>query len=366
MPYAPRLVVRVARERETANGLLHLVAHFALKCTHYAAYSVKSAAHLAIGVQFAFSQVPFGPAQAWDHVPCYGHPRAHRRHRAAAQENGGVAMTERRGYIFEDRASEDERLLSQGKILDPLTRRVLRKAGLAPGMRVLDLGSGAGNVAMVAAELVGPEGRVVGVERDPDAVERARRLISETGRANIEFRVGDAQTLDGVDSGFDAVTGRLIFLYLADPVAALREAAVRVRPGGLICMHEADFTYPYASPPTPLWQQVRAWFLETLTKAGANPSMGPSLFPAYRAAGLPDPQLIFEAFVAGGPQAPTWGWANVIRGVVPVMERLGIATESEVAPATLADRLLAELLANDGIMIVPMIGAWSTVPPSSK
>jgi SAM-dependent methyltransferase len=276
-------------------------------------------------------------------------------------------MTERRGYIFEERAAESERLLAQGKIFDPLTRRLLIEAGLAPGMRVLDLGSGAGNVAIIAANLVGPEGAVVGVERDPNAVERAQRIISEAGHANIEFRVGDVHTLDGVEAGFDAVIGRLILMYLPDPAAALRQAATRVRPGGMICIQEADLTYLYSSPPTPLWQQVRAWFLDTLAKARVEPRMGLSLFSVYRAAGLPDPQLIFETFVAGGPQAPAWGWANVIRGVVPLMERLGIATEAEIAPATLADRLLAELLPNNGIVIgPPLIGAWSTVPPDYR
>jgi 2-polyprenyl-3-methyl-5-hydroxy-6-metoxy-1,4-benzoquinol methylase len=280
---------------------------------------------------------------------------------------GGIAMTERRGYIFEERTAENERLLAQGRIFDPLTRRLLIEAGLAPGMRVLDLGSGAGNVAIVAANLVGPEGAVVGVDRDPNAVERAQRIISDAGHSNIEFRVGDVQTLDGVEAGFDAVIGRLILMYLPDPAAALRQAASRVRPEGMICMHEADLTYLYSSPPTPLWQQVRAWFLDTLAKARVEPRMGLSLFSVYRAAGLPDPQLIFETFVAGGPQAPAWGWANVIRGVVPLMERLGIATEAEIAPATLADRLLAELLANNGIVIgPPLIGAWSTVPPNYR
>jgi SAM-dependent methyltransferase len=272
-------------------------------------------------------------------------------------------MTERREYLFENSAAEEQRLLAQGRLLDPLTRRVLLEAGLAPGMRVLDLGSGAGNVAMIAAELVGPEGAVVGIDRDPEAVDRARRLMSETGRTNIEFREGDVQTLDGVEAGFDAVTGRLILMYLADPVSAVRQAAARVKPGGVICMHEADLAYFWSSPQTALWQQVRAWFLDVLEKAGAEPRMGLSLFSAYRAAGLPDPRLMLEAAIQGGPATFAWGWANVIRGVMPLMERLGIATSNEVDPATLADRLLAEVLANDGIVIgPPLIGAWSTVP----
>jgi SAM-dependent methyltransferase len=262
-------------------------------------------------------------------------------------------------YPFADRAAEDERLVAQGRLFDPLTYRLLRQAGLAPGMRVLDLGSGAGNVSRLAAELVGPDGSVVGLERDPAAVELARR---RTDAANIEYRVGDAQTLDGVEGGFDAVVGRLVLMYLTDPVAALRRVATVVRPGGLICMHEADLTYASANPQTPLWSQVDGWFQEALEKAGIELRMGPSLFTAFRAAGLPAPQLLLETFAEGGPDAPAWGWANVFAAAVPLMEKLGVATRAEVDPPTLADRLLAETLAQDGCVIgPPMTGAWVQV-----
>jgi SAM-dependent methyltransferase len=259
-------------------------------------------------------------------------------------------------YPFADRAAEDERLVVQGALFDPLTRRLLQQAGLEPGMRVLDLGSGAGNVARLAAELVGPRGSVVGIERDPAAVTLAQR---RTGMANVEFRVGDVQTLEGAGDGFDAVVGRLVLMYLPDPVAALRQAAARVRPGGLVCLHEADLGYLWASPQAPLWAQVRGWLLETLEKAGVSSRMGPSLFTMFRAAGLPGPRLLVETFAQGGPDAPAWGWANVVSGVVPLMERLGVTTAAEVDPATLAGRLLAETLACDGCVIGPlMTGAW--------
>jgi SAM-dependent methyltransferase len=262
-------------------------------------------------------------------------------------------------YPFADRAAEDERLVAQGALFDPLTRRLLERAGLAPGMRVLDLGSGAGNVARLAGDLVGPNGAVVGIEKDPAAVELAQRRTDAT---NIEFRVGDVQTLEGVEGGFDAVVGRLLFMYLADPVAALRRAATRVRPGGVVCLHEADLDYQPASPYTPLWVQAHTWFLQALEKAGIDRRMGPSLFTAFRAAGLPGPRLLVETFAEGGPDAPAWGWANVISAAVPLMERLGVATRAEVDPPTLADRLLAETLACDGCVIgPPMTGAWATV-----
>lgn len=263
-------------------------------------------------------------------------------------------------YPFADRVAEDERLVAQGALFDPLTRRLLRQAGLAPGMRVLDLGSGAGNVALLAAGLVGPSGSVVGIERDPAAVALARR---RTEAANVEFRVGDVQTLEGVEDGFDAVVGRLVLMYLPDPGAALRRAATRARPGGLVCLHEADLSYLWASPQTPLWAQVRSWLLEALEKAGVASRMGPSLFTTFRAAGLPGPRLLVETFAGGGPAAPAWGWANVISGMVPLMERLGVTTAAEADPATLADRLLAETAASDGCVIgPPMTGAWVSLP----
>ena len=265
-------------------------------------------------------------------------------------------------YPFADRTAEDERLTAQGALFDPLTRRVLEQAGLAPGMHVLDLGSGAGNVARLAAEITGPHGSVVGIEQDPAAVALARR---RTEAAHVEFRVGDVQTLDGIEGGFDAVIGRLVLMYLADPAAALRQAAARVKHGGLICMHEADLAYLNASPQTPLWDQASRWFVAALEKAGIEPRMGPALFRAFRAAGLPGPSLLVEAFAAGGPQAPVWGWANVIAAAVPLMEHTGVATRAEVDPATLATRLLDQTLACDGCVIgPPMTGAWAVLSPS--
>ena len=263
-------------------------------------------------------------------------------------------------YFNADRAAEDQRLLAQSRLFDPLTRRLLEAAGLAPGMRVLDLGSGAGNVARLAAELVGPDGAVVGIENDAEAVALARR---HTDAPNVEFRVADAQTLVGIEGEFDAVTGRLILLHLPDPVGALREAAARVRHGGLVIMHECDLGYLWASPQPALWGQVREWLLEAAEKAGIETRLGPALFSLYRAAGLPGPRLLVETLAEGGPDAPAWGWANIVSAAVPMMEKAGVTTRAAVDPPTLAVRLLAEVVGSDGCVICPpFTGAWAVRP----
>jgi len=267
-------------------------------------------------------------------------------------------------YAFADRVHEQRRLASQAVGFDPLTERVFQAAGIGVGMRVLDLGSGAGDVAMLAARLVGPEGEVVGVERDPAAVASATDRVKRAGVDNVRFIEGDAQTLEQVTGVFDAAVGRLVLMYLPDPVEALRRAAAAVRPGGLVCLHEGDMTYDWAFPMTPLWTQMRAWFVEALERTNVATRMGLSLYPAFLAAGLPAPELRIECGAGGGEQARAWGWANVMRGVLPLLERLGIATAEELEPDTLVDRLEEDLRAADGIVIwPPMVGAWSRKPP---
>jgi ubiquinone/menaquinone biosynthesis C-methylase UbiE len=263
---------------------------------------------------------------------------------------------ERPDYIFADRAVEQRRLERQAGVFDPLTERVFQAAGLSPGMRVLDLGSGAGDVAMLAARMVGPSGEVVGVERDPAAVAAATMRARQIGLPNVRFVEGDVQTLDGVAGDFDAVVGRLVLMYLPDPIAALVRAARLLRSGGLLCFQEGDMTYDWAAPMTPLWMQVRAWLLETMQRARVAPRMGLSLYASF-------PELRLECGVGGGRRAAAWGWANTVRGVLPMMERLGVATAADLKPDTLAERLLGDVLAADGIVICPpLIGAWARTP----
>jgi ubiquinone/menaquinone biosynthesis C-methylase UbiE len=141
-------------------------------------------------------------------------------------------------YVFANREEEQHRLERQAEFFNPLTERVFQAAGLRPGMRLLDLGSGAGDVAMLAARLIGAEGEVVGVERDPAAVTAARARVERVGLSNVRFVQGDVQALEGFEGGLDAIVGRLVLMYLPDPVATLARAAKLLRPGGLVCVQE--------------------------------------------------------------------------------------------------------------------------------
>ena len=273
-----------------------------------------------------------------------------------------------RDYVFDrTRTDEEKRLEAQSAIVDPFTERLFRDAGLGSGTRVLELGSGAGDVAMLAARIVGPRGTVVGIEGSPIAINTARRRAHDAGLSNVSFLEGDLRELQAVidptEPLFDALVGRFVLQFMPDPADVLREAARRVRPGGLVCFQECDDHYTYAYPSTPLWDQVRMWLLAALDHAGVESRMGLRLYQTFLAADLPAPELRLEAGIGGGERAPAFMWADVLRSVIPTLEQAGIATEAEIDPDTLADRLMEERTATDGVVItIVLVGAWSRTP----
>src|SRR5438067_3864384 len=90
-------------------------------------------------------------------------------------------------YVLGYTNSEHERLIRQAARIAPYTERLFREAGIGPGQRVLDLGSGVGDVSILLARIVGQTGEVVGIERDPVSIERASARVAEVGLRNVRF-----------------------------------------------------------------------------------------------------------------------------------------------------------------------------------
>jgi ubiquinone/menaquinone biosynthesis C-methylase UbiE len=181
---------------------------------------------------------------------------------------------------------EDEvaRLEIQGRALAPATRMIFAEAGIRPGMRVLDLGCGAGDVAFVAAGLVGPGGSVVGVDHSPDALARARLRARQRGLAQVQFVQGDIH--DPAPGGpFDAIVERLVLMWVPDPAEVLRRQATVLRPGGLVVPIEADLSMMRSLPENPFMTQVKSWLVEAFAKAGLS-MLGPRLWAVVEEAGL--------------------------------------------------------------------------------
>jgi SAM-dependent methyltransferase len=267
------------------------------------------------------------------------------------------------GYALGHSDRELRRLSAQASVVSPITRRFFQEAGIAAGMRVLDVGSGAGDIALLAGELVGAAGSVVGTDKVAAAVATARRRAEEARLRNVSFREGDPAEMD-FDSPFDAVVGRYILQYYADPAATLRRLARQLRPGGVIAFHERDWYGVKSFPPSPTYDRCCRWIIETFEAVGIRTRVGLELHAAYVAAGLPAPTLRLEAVIGGSEGGAAWleVIAETVRSILPEMERLGLATAAEVDVETLADRLRREVAAAGGIVIGRTeIGAWSRV-----
>jgi ubiquinone/menaquinone biosynthesis C-methylase UbiE len=265
-------------------------------------------------------------------------------------------------YLMGRTSTETGRLIRQGQFLNPATRRLLTEAGVAAGMRVLDLGSGAGDVALTAAELVGPTGAVVGVDANPEALAVARARAEAAGLAHAAFVAGDLRTVEP-DGQFDAIVGRLVLMYLPEPAAALRRFAGRLRPGGLVAVQEYNFGAASFQwyPAMPTWRRFWDWMRATVAQAGVESLMGYKLAATFREAGLPAPRLRLESPLIAGDDPAGCAWAaDSLRSMLPLTLRFGIATAEEVDIDTLADRLRAETLAHGGVVKTPdLVGAWT-------
>jgi SAM-dependent methyltransferase len=270
-------------------------------------------------------------------------------------------------YALGHNHDELQRLIGQSRFLGELTEAVLRAAGVGPGMRVLDVGCGAGDVSFLAASLVGRDGSVVGVDRSAEAIALAKRRAVEVGLANVSFVTQDLQDL-ATDARFDAIIGRLVLMYFPQPDVLLRQLLALLAPGGVVAFHEFDVTAATSEPHVPLFDRSVARLTDALRLGRAEPRMGLRLAQTFRQAQLPTPRMIAHARVGTSADAGLFQQvAGITRTLLPVMEKHGIATAAEVEVDTLAERLQRAVQAADATVVAPLfIGAWARAVPGEK
>ena len=205
------------------------------------------------------------------------------------------------GYVLGTGSHGSERLHVVAHICEPATRWLLDRAGIEPGMRVVDVGCGIGTVTALLAERVGPSGSVVGVDVNQDQLEIARGLAAERGLANVEFAAGDAAATRLERGTFDVAYSRFVLMHLRDPAGALREMTGLLADEGLLVCEEADSSRWWAWPPAPGLRRMWKLFEALSTARGQDWQIGPKLPGLLRAAGVPNPgvSVVQPAFLDG-------------------------------------------------------------------
>jgi ubiquinone/menaquinone biosynthesis C-methylase UbiE len=267
-------------------------------------------------------------------------------------------------YAMGSSDAERQRLMRQGAILRGFLASAFRAAGVGPGMRVLDLGCGVGDVAMLAADLVGPSGSVTGIDRDAASVAWATKRVTEAGYKNIRFQTTDFHEFADSEK-FDALVGRFILMYLPDPAVILRHLSQQLRPGATIAFMEPDFTVDSRIfPDFPQFKACSTWVSEALRYSGARIYMGMRLYATYRAAGFVNTATeVTHLSGCGFSREMADFFAETIRSILPKIVQYGIATLEEVQIDTLADRMDAAVRNADPQWVGSRyISAWARKP----
>ncbi len=272
----------------------------------------------------------------------------------AAASNSSYAL----GYS----EAEQRRLIHQAAQLAPLTERFFRDAGIGPGQRVLELGSGMGDVAMLVARLVGPLGEVHGIERDTNSIKIAQSRVAEAGLRNVSFSQSDISQLQN-EKRFDAAVGRFILQYIPDPVAVLKSLAASLRPGGIIAFHEPHWQ-PYQDylRSLPLSYACAAAARDIFRASGTNTEMGFSLHSVFQQASLPPPNMRLEMILGDQPGFTTW-ICDLLFSLLPKARQHGISLDALGNLETLPQRVHAEVTAANAVVPwIALVAAWAAVP----
>jgi SAM-dependent methyltransferase len=226
------------------------------------------------------------------------------------------------------------RLTALDRIYSPTGRRVLLHAGLKPGMTIADFGCGVGATTRTLAEMVGPTGRVIGIDVSRAQIEQGHHLCKTAEISNVTFLEASATATGLSRSSFDLVYCRFLLLHLTDPAAALREMREILKPGGVLVVEDGDLTSADSRPISAL-----RWFADLFGRLGPTRgldyALAKDLYHLVRAAGFPDPDIeIHQPAIARGDDRFLLKWSVEEAG--PAFVAAGLVTATELT-AILSD-----------------------------
>jgi SAM-dependent methyltransferase len=264
-------------------------------------------------------------------------------------------------YVLGATPEELDRLERQARLIGPFTERIFLQAGIGPGMRVLDFGSGAGDVSFMLSKIVGPKGQVVGIDRNPSSVAKATARAAAMGLKNVSFVEADVRDAR-VEGTFDAVTGRLVLLYVPQPELALKSLLPKLKPGAIIAFIECTPIPPYLVRNLPLFKACDDKLVEIYAASAADLNMGEKLHHTFTAASLQTPEMVMEVLL-GRSDDLVRTRADIFKSLEPQAKQNGVSLDSLGPLDTLTERLHAELAKSSAVVpwLIGLVGAWTKI-----
>jgi SAM-dependent methyltransferase len=203
-------------------------------------------------------------------------------------------------YALGGTLTEQQRLIAQAHGLAAHARRLLDRINVRPGSRAVDVGCGPIGILQLLSERVGPDGAVIGVEREPRFVEMARKELSNRGARNVSVVEADALNTGLEKSSYDLVHERLILMNVPQPSqeALLAEMLSLLKPGGTIALQEFDSASYVCYPEHPSWNLLLGIWNDAFHATGGNEFVGRSLARLLLLAGAESVQMKAHVEVA--------------------------------------------------------------------
>ncbi len=188
---------------------------------------------------------------------------------------------------FAENEQELERLVAQAKVALDIEQEIWVKAGLKPGLKVLDLACGPGVISCEMAKMVAP-GEVLGLDLSEQLLTLADTHRRQEGVTNVEFQLGDVYELNLGGRTFDFIYARFLFQHLSEPDKALANIVQALKPGGTLCVLDVDDDWVGLYPEPEGFKAFVQAAAEGQRRSGGDRHVGHKLVGYFHAAGLTD------------------------------------------------------------------------------
>ncbi|CAN5204260.1 class I SAM-dependent methyltransferase [soil metagenome] len=263
-------------------------------------------------------------------------------------------------YLLSQGQADVHRLGLINQVYGPSTEAIFRKIELEPGLRVVEIGCGSGNMTCWLAEQVGPGGKVVGIDFNADSLEQARQQAAARKLTNIEFQTGDINALALPAGTFDIAYCRCVLMHQKNPEVGLGQMAKVVRSGGTVLCEELDLSRCIFDPPAPHMQRMMELNVAIGDHHGVPYRLGSTLNSLFQKAGFKEHKVaIFKPTILRGStkQLLTLSFQQY----APKLLETGLARSAEVDKIlTSARRTDADTTTLYGMP--PMSQGWVRIP----
>jgi ubiquinone/menaquinone biosynthesis C-methylase UbiE len=235
-------------------------------------------------------------------------------------------------YVLGTHDDEVARLGLQHRVWRPVVTECWQRVGITHGWRVIDVGAGPGYATADLAEIVGPTGSVLAIERSARFLEAARERCRRRGLTNVEFRQADLMEASLGQLGLDASWCRWVASFVSSPAKLIDNIAGALRPGGLAIFHEySDYETFRFMPTRPALERFALEVMASWRATGGEPDVARALPGLLREAGMRVIE-IHPRVRTVAPREYAWQWpASFIEINVVRLQELGRLTQVEGA-----------------------------------